>query len=317
MNKGTFTISLDFELFWGVRDKRSLSSYSKNLEGVWIAIPKILNLFQKYEIHASWATVGFLFYNSIDDLGLDIPKNLPEYENKNLSPYLYIQDNKINDNDKYHFAVKLIEYIKSTEGQEISSHTFSHFYTMEKNSIKNSFEDDIKSFKKLCNTKNIEVRSIVFPRNQMNAEILNIIKKYDINIYRGNPDHWAYKSGDINKDFKTKIFRFIDTFFNLSGHKTSVPENIDGIYNVKSSMFLRPYSNRFKILESLKLKRIKKAMLYAAKNNENFHLWWHPHNFGINIEENMKNLEDLLKYYTYLNKKYKMKSKNMKELIYE
>lgn len=58
-------------------------------------------------------------------------------------------------------------------------------------------------------------------------------------------------------------------------------------------------------------------MLYAAKNNENFHLWWHPHNFGINIEENMKNLEDLLKYYTYLNKKYKMKSKNMKELIYE
>lgn len=55
-------------------------------------------------------------------------------------------------------------------------------------------------------------------------------------------------------------------------------------------------------------------MLYAAKNNSLYHLWWHPHNFGANINENLFILEEILKYYTYLNCKYKMKSLNMGEI---
>jgi len=315
MIDGTFTISLDFELFWGIRDKRSIEDYKANLDGVWIAIPKILYLFNKYNIHASWATVGFLFFDSFNELCKNFPNSLPKYKNENLSPYEYIVGDKENDEKIYHFAKDLIKLIAESSGQEVTSHTFSHFYTEEENYAKDSFKDDTKAFMQICNN-NIDVKSIVFPKNQMNQESLKIIKKEGISIYRGNPKHWAYKNGDIDKDFKTKAFRFIDTFFNLSGYKTSVPKKTNGLYNVRSSMFLRPYSQKFKILESLKLRRIKKAMLYAAKNNENFHLWWHPHNFGVNIEENMQNLEEILKYYKYLEERYNMKSKNMKELIY-
>jgi len=317
MNNGTFTISLDFELFWGIRDKRSIKEYKENLDGVWIVLPKILELFNKYNIHASWATVGFLFFNDFDELKENIPKVLPDYKNKKLSPYKYISSEDIRDDNKYHFALELIRLIKNTKGQEISSHTFSHFYTEEENTSNKSFEEDTKSLIKIFNKNEIDVKSIVFPRNQMNIESLILLEKEGIHIYRGNPNHWAYVNGDVNKGFKMKAFRFIDTFFNLSGYKTSVPKESNGLYNVRSSMFLRPYSQKFKILESLKLRRIKKSMLYAAKNNENFHLWWHPHNFGINIEENIQNLEEILKYFKYLEKKYNLKSKNMKELIYE
>ena len=52
-------------------------------------------------------------------------------------------------------------------------------------------------------------------------------------------------------------------------------------------------------------------MKYAAKNNEVFHLWWHPHNFGSNMEENFYNLEEILKEYTKLNNKYDFKSSTM------
>jgi hypothetical protein len=31
---GAFVISLDFELFWGVRDKRTISGYGPNILGV-------------------------------------------------------------------------------------------------------------------------------------------------------------------------------------------------------------------------------------------------------------------------------------------
>jgi len=315
-SNGSFTISLDFELYWGVRDKRALEDYKNNLDGVWSAIPQILKLFEKYQIHATWATVGFLFFKNKNELKKNLPSVLPNYKNKDLSPYEYFLSFEIDIDNKYHFANELIYLIKNTNGQEIASHTFSHFYTMEEYSQDEAFFQDTLAFRKKTKIENIDLKSIVFPRNQVAIESLACLKDTGINIYRGNPNHWAYKDGDVNKDFKTKVFRLLDTYINISGHKTSKVIEEDGIYNIKSSMFLRPYSKKFAILKSLKLRRIKKAMLYAAKSGENFHLWWHPHNFGVNQEKNFKNLIEILEYYKVLEVKYGMKSKNMKELTY-
>ena len=58
---GTLLVSLDFELFWGVQDTHTKESYEKNILGGRKAIPELLKLFEKYNIHATWATVGFLF----------------------------------------------------------------------------------------------------------------------------------------------------------------------------------------------------------------------------------------------------------------
>lgn len=56
----SLVMSLDFELFWGVSDSRRINDYRQNVEGVWIAIPKMLALFRQYDIHATWAAVGML-----------------------------------------------------------------------------------------------------------------------------------------------------------------------------------------------------------------------------------------------------------------
>lgn len=315
-NNGSFTISLDFELFWGVRDKRLLVDYRENLEGVWTVIPKILDLFNKYEIHTTWAIVGFLFFKDSKELQKNFPSILPMYKKNNLSSYPYIKDMENLFENKLHFAKELIELIKNTSNQEVASHTFSHFYMLEENSAKESFIKDTKSFMDISEKEKLKIKSIVLPRNQINKNSFNILKDHGITIYRGNPEHWAYKDGDVNKDFKKKVLRFLDTYVNLSGYKTSLPIEDNGIYNVKSSIFLRPYSRTFSLLENLKLRRIKNSMLHAAKNGENFHLWWHPHNFGINQEENLKNLEEILLYFHFLKEKYNMKSKTMKELVY-
>ena len=47
-----------------------------------------------------------------------------------------------------------------------------------------------------------------------------------------------------------------------------------------NEMVGRPYG----FFKKLKMKRIKAQMTYAAKNDKLFHLWWHPHNFGNDIE---------------------------------
>ena len=44
-NFGKLVISLDFELFWGIRDKRSLEDYGDNLLNVHKVLPQMLEKF--------------------------------------------------------------------------------------------------------------------------------------------------------------------------------------------------------------------------------------------------------------------------------
>jgi hypothetical protein len=61
--------------------------------------------------------------------------------------------------------------------------------------------------------------------------------------------------------------------------------------NVPSSRFLRPWSARLAALEPLRLRRILGAMGRAARRGEVFHLWFHPHNFGVDQNRNFAVLE--------------------------
>ncbi len=45
-----------------------------------------------------------------------------------------------------------------------------------------------------------------------------------------------------------------------------------------------------------------------------YHLWWHLHNFGVNLDENIDFLEKILQYYQQLNVQGKMQSINMREI---
>ena len=80
LKQGVFVVSLDFELYWGVRDKLNIEQYGDNLLGVRKAIPEILRVFENSNIHATWATVGFLFFKltilNLLDYNMELDKNL-------------------------------------------------------------------------------------------------------------------------------------------------------------------------------------------------------------------------------------------------
>lgn len=318
--KGKFVISLDFELLWGVRDIDSiLPAYNKNILGVWDALPKILDFFVKHKIHGSFATVGFLFAKNKHELVQFCPEIKPNYRNKNLSPYNgHFDLIRTEEDNKLHFAPALIDLIIKTEGQEIGTHTFSHYYCLEAGQTKEQFEEDIRAAINIAKTKGIQLKSIVFPRNQFNNEYLEIIKRLGITSYRGNEPLWFHKAASSNKNelFK-RIFRLIDSYINISGHHCSpLPHATNKRHpvNIPASRFLRPCSIRLKALEGLRLNRIKKSMTFAAKNDLVFHLWWHPHNFGDNQKENFHFLENILTHFDSLREKYNFQSVSMNEL---
>ncbi|MEJ7677592.1 MAG: hypothetical protein WKG06_06940 [Segetibacter sp.] len=176
---------------------------------------------------------------------------------------------------------------------------------------------DIQKACEIAKKENIELTSIVFPRNQVNKDYLPICLKYGIKYYRGAQQGklWSSKDTDEGNKVKFKILRFLDAYINISGAGSyPIPEIKQYPINLPGSCFLRPYNNKYPFLESLKMKRIKDGMTTAAKNGEVYHLWWHPHNFGINLEKNIKMLENILKHYSYLKSNYPMQNASMKEL---
>ena len=94
--KATLIISLDFELFWGMQDCSTLDEYQGHVLGGRKAILKLLELFQKYDIHATWATVGFQFAHTYNEVQSYFPSDelKPGYNNKKLSSYNNISNDK-------------------------------------------------------------------------------------------------------------------------------------------------------------------------------------------------------------------------------
>jgi hypothetical protein len=113
-----------------------------------------------------------------------------------------------------------------------------------------------------------------------------------------------------------RALRLLDSYLNLSGHHTyALTDCQDGaVCNFPASRFLRPYSPRLAALDGLRLQRITRAMTYAARHQQIFHLWWHPHNFGRYLTENMAMLEKIISHFHVLEQQYGMRSLNMGEL---
>ncbi|WP_037321020.1 polysaccharide deacetylase family protein [Salegentibacter sp. Hel_I_6] len=315
MNNGTLVISLDFELLWGVFDKVNWRDKTAYFERTRKLIPELLQLFHKYDIHCTWATVGMLFNENWDEWNANIPECLPDYENKNLSAYKYGKSIQSKETEKLCFAPNLVKLITESKGQELGSHTYSHYYCLEPGQDSLAFKSDLEKSSELASNHGVELKSLVFPRNQYNSDYLEICGKAGIEAVRTNPNNWYWKNTQKDSLIQ-KIFRTGDAYFGLldKSYSSSQIQNFTkNITGQKASRLLRPYSGR-KILNSLKTKRIYREMEYAAKMGQYYHLWWHPHNFGNNPNENLRELESILIFYRKLKNKYAMQSLNMNEL---
>lgn len=308
---GSLIISLDFELYWGVADSRKLNAYKNNIEGVWDAIPKLLKLFERHQVRVTWATVGMLMCRDFSQWCEIRPNEMPEYFNKNISNY-NLHAELIKNNEKCFFAPELLKRILDYDSHEIASHTYSHFYCSEFGATDQAFIADMKCAVELAKDFNIGFKSFVFPRNQVNDNALKELRHMGFSVFRGNQNHWLYRDGhDVPWGSAGRAARLLDAYLPISGKPPININNESGMINCCASMFLRPWSKTLSGLDAVRLRRIKYAMLHAAKLNEHFHLWWHPHNFGINLERNLSFLNEVLNFYQELRDEYGMQSIHM------
>lgn len=315
---GILLTTLDFELAWGVRDKKTLDSYKENLLGVRSVVPKLLDVFREYNIHATWATVGFLFFENRDELIKALPAKRPNYANRRLCPYEYMNSiGRDEKEDPLHYASSLIQLIVSCPYQEIATHTFSHYYCLERGQDTATFKADLEAAISAAQRYHLSVESIVFPRNQFNNDYISVCAEKGIKAYRGNPPGRIYEPRS-EQDISPVVrgLRLLDAYVNVSG---CACYSLDTIargfpFNIPASHYLRPYTRRLRLFEPLRLRRIRSELTYAARNGLVYHLWWHPHNFGANRDTNIAFLRTILDHYVYLRDTYGMESLTMADL---
>lgn len=309
--RGALVVSLDFELHWGVRDVTPADGpYAQNLMGSRAAIPRMLRAFERHGVAATWATVGMLFARTRDELFDHAPALRPTYEDARLSPYEE-RIGKDEHDDPLHFAPSLVARIAETPRQELASHTYSHFYCLEPGQTKEQFEADLVAAQTIAKERGATLRSLVLPRNQLNPAYAEACTRAGFRAFRGTGSRWAYRPDARREAPERRLARLVDAHV---GPSEALPYPFPPAAepcDVPASAFVRPVSGP---LTALRTRRLERAIELAARRGEVLHLWWHPHNFGKDIERSIAMLERLLAAFDRARDAHGMESLSMGEI---
>lgn len=133
MKEGIFTISIDFEFAWGYADRFISKSQKEDIKKEIQTTRRLIALFEKYNVPATWAIVSKLLEPGSDSL--------------------------------WHDTENLVAEIKSSKaGHEIGSHSYAHII-YGKQDAKEDIEEDIMRAKEIHERNMLPFKSFVFPRN--------------------------------------------------------------------------------------------------------------------------------------------------------
>ena len=145
-NPGTLVISLDFEMFWGMADVSAVSNLASSMRRVHEVVPRLLKLFETYGVHATWATVGGMMAHDDAEFLRYLPKPAAPQTARMLDKLGIGQpDGAKKCPREILYAPELIHKVAATPGQEIGTHTYSHYYCSNADSTPEAFAAEIRA----------------------------------------------------------------------------------------------------------------------------------------------------------------------------
>jgi hypothetical protein len=297
---GAFVISLDFELLWGMRDHtEGQGVMAADLVTSRDQVGQLADLFAGRGVRATWATVGLLFARSARELEpfLPAPAVRPRYTRTGLDPYSE-PVGEDEESDPLRLAGSLVRRLAGTEGQEVASHTFSHYYCLEEGQDEEALKADLAAARAIAGPLGLPLTSLVLPRNQWNPRYASAVVESGFHCYRGPQPSWGYHAQKAETtSLARRAARLADTYAGFSAPPTFGWDDLveeSGLCNIPASAFLRPYSPKRRALESRRRARLVSGLRTAARRGRLFHLWWHPHNFARHPRESFHLLNAVL-----------------------
>ncbi|MEL7500620.1 MAG: polysaccharide deacetylase family protein [Planctomycetota bacterium] len=300
LDQGVFTISLDFELAWGTRGRPSANRVGPYLDGTRRAIDRMLELFERYQISATWVMVGGLVLGGQERHPLltaarydDIPIGTSE-----THPHWYAED--------------ILAKIRSVRPeQEIGCHTLTHMYVNESEASREQFDRELGEFVKLFERLGLpRPKSFIFPKHYMHH--FDLLAKHGFTCYRGPESGWFER---LPTPHLRGAFRLLNSKLRRTPVVGLPSRSPEGLVEIPSSQFYSPFQSVGKFLSiEDRVQQAIAGLNAAAAQKKVYHLWTHPFNMGDRTDELMDGLERILKHFATIRSSEPILNKSMQTL---
>jgi peptidoglycan/xylan/chitin deacetylase (PgdA/CDA1 family) len=290
LDKGVFTLSIDFELLWGTQDLFGTRRYARacRVERE-VVVDRLLRLFAEHGVSATWCIVGHLM------LGQCTPQNERSHPDMARPMHRWVQgDWYANDpggdetTQPLLLARSLVERIRDCAvPQEIGAHSFSHVIFGDSGCSAAVADSEVAACVAAGRALGIEMTSFAFPRNRVGH--LAALARHGFRVYRGPGPAWYDRSSE--RGAVARLAHLWDVLWARTP-PTVVPEHTpEGLVNVPGSMVYFPADGVRRLVPlERRVSRAVKGLDAAARERQVFHLWLHPTNFATPLEPMLRGL---------------------------
>ncbi|MBX7134660.1 MAG: polysaccharide deacetylase family protein [Fimbriimonadaceae bacterium] len=276
LDRGVFTLSLDFELIWGTQDLAGPNAFRRAciFEREQI-IDDLLALLHEFEIPATWCTVGHLFLDSCDGRHAELKRPAHAWLRED---WFHHDPGGKESKESVFLGKSLVEKILACPTkQEIGFHSFSHVIWGDPGCSQEVVDSEMKACLQASAWTGARARSFAFPRNRVGH--LPVLAANGIRVFRGPGPRWYER--DENPGPLGRLVHLLEVAIGTAA-PTVLPETTpEGLVNLPGSMIYLPaHGPRALIPVGRRVRRALGGLEQAVAQKAVFHLWFHPTNLA-------------------------------------
>ncbi len=292
MPVGGMVISFDLELAWGSRRAAHGAARPTGVEKVRDVVRGLLEILVRYEISATWATVGHLMLTREDCTAGRYKYDLPTPKHQWFEGEWYDGIPPMgSEGAEAYYAPDIVEAIVTCPVcQELAAHTFSHVIVGDPGCSAAVARAEFARCRELAKAWGRQLTSFVFPRNA--AGHLDVLQENGYICYRGINSEWYWlgKAEQLGTSTGTPVFRrlarclihplrYLDEQLRLCPPLPPA-RRVGSLWEIPHSMFFPGFRGVSKYVSAkARFQKASHGMRAAAERGRIFGLYTHPHNF--------------------------------------
>lgn len=274
LDRGVCVVSIDTELAWGEAHRRDGTEGRHDLAGEREVIDRLLELFARLDMSATWAVVGHLFLDSCHDEGRGPHPELvtPDYDWLD-GDWMAIDPATGVDDDPDWYGSDIVDAILACRvPQEVGSHSFSHVIVDDPACTPEVFGSELAACRVAAGRRDVALRSFVFPRNGISQ--VERLAEHGFRCYRGGRPAPPFAGRPA---WQRRALGLADKLRPLGGSAVLPATGPGGVWNVPQTYLFAPAPGS-RLPVGLWARRPVARLRQAARHRGVFHLWFHPYN---------------------------------------
>lgn len=279
---GSVVLSLDAELGWGFHD--FASPPAARVENARMGWKRLIDLFDEFEIPATWAVVGHLFLDECDGQHASHPT--PD-------DWFDAEHGRWRTRPDLRFADGLIDRLQGAAvDHDVGCHSFSHVLFSAPGTSRTLAVAELEASVELAREHGVSFDSFVFPRNRVGHR--DTLAEHGFRCYRGNAPTRRVDDLPLGRPLRKLTEATVD-----APPLVEPRRDVFGLVNVPASLYLFGFEGLARsvaetVWDDPVVRQAERGIDAAAHENRVFHMWLHPNNLV--APRDVRRMDAILRY---------------------